>query len=131
MTGRIDVYADGRVFMRPEDAVSKIGDEEGRGAGRKSEALGGESIGPHRKREVGEALKIGGGECGRGGSGGKCGGVGNKIVDRRRTTGGKRLERRATRHINLGDRDRVNLIIGKRHRHGRSHLGCGHGVRRK
>src|SRR5262249_14827379 len=45
---RVDVYANGGGVGPAEDAIGKVGDKEGRGAGGKGEALGGESVGPNR-----------------------------------------------------------------------------------
>ena len=64
MAGGVDVEGDGGSVRLAEDAIGEVGDQEGRGAGGKGETLGGESVGPDRKGEVGEALKVCGGEGG-------------------------------------------------------------------
>ena len=68
MAGGVEVEGDGGAVRLAEDAIGEVGDQEGRGAGGKGETLGGESVGPDRKGEVGEALKVCGGEGGGGGS---------------------------------------------------------------
>src|SRR5260221_3052426 len=96
MAGGVEVEGDGGAVRLAKDAIGEVGDQEGRGAGGKGEALGGESVGPDRKGEVGEALKVCVGEGG-GGGGGRGGGGGEKIVRGGGGQGGKHGERAATR----------------------------------
>ncbi len=116
MAGGIEVEGDGRAVRLAKDAIGEVGDQERWGAGGKGEALGGESVGPDRKGEVGEALKVCGGEGG--GSGGeRRGGVGEKEVGGGRATGNWHGDGRAARQINIGERGHSNLVACGRQGH--------------
>src|SRR5690348_6260666 len=99
MAGGVDVEGDDGSVRLAEDAIGEVGDLEGRGAGGNGETVGGESVGPDRKCEVGEALEVCGGE------GGGCG------SERRRSVGEKVFDGwRAARQIGVGERSHSNLV---------------------